>query len=441
MSKHLFKHLFFTFVIGISVALCGCEDKEDTDDEELIPPVMGTNGTTSIKSKKEPKFGQKNRSSDNFNLSNKYSRYEVSCSEGIKFEIMVDISSASDDVIYSGLKNGSIIKKPVGTNHNNFYIANPSGAKNDFTVKFVPAAPVLWMAGLDGDKYLYEFSIPGTHDSGTGTSDVEGGYYKCQNSDINLQLQDGIRFFDIRLGSEDTPKLYHGGKSCGINFEDVLKLFNDFLSVYTGETILMTIKEEHGKEMTTKLKNYFKNNPNMVSRVYRGTKIPKLKDVRGKIVLFRRFDKPNSEDWGINVHDGWPDNTSRQWVNEDGAEFYVQDRFFSQSETHDTGKKKNLLNETMGKSIQGDPIMFFSFSSVSCNVGAARTPWMYAWGKDNLISPIVNHVLSDLLNSYTKIRPACLGVIVMDFYSRHGYDDNKRLVEKIINSNFTTDKI
>ena len=71
-----------------------------------------------------------------------------------------------------------------------------------------------WMSHVEGNKYLDELSIPGTHDSGTCSVDndtePQSSQAKCQQDYIPTQLLEGIRYFDIRLGKGDDPGIDHG---------------------------------------------------------------------------------------------------------------------------------------------------------------------------------------------------------------------------------------
>lgn len=74
-----------------------------------------------------------------------------------------------------------------------------------------------WMKYVDGNKYLDELSIPGTHDSSTCSVDndtePQTSLAKCQQDYIPTQLLEGIRYFDIRLGKNDKngdPGIDHG---------------------------------------------------------------------------------------------------------------------------------------------------------------------------------------------------------------------------------------
>jgi 1-phosphatidylinositol phosphodiesterase len=49
-----------------------------------------------------------------------------------------------------------------------------------------------WMAGVDGEKYLYELSIPGTHDSGALHEAWDEIGVQCQSLTIPEQLNAGF---------------------------------------------------------------------------------------------------------------------------------------------------------------------------------------------------------------------------------------------------------
>lgn len=410
----------------------------DSDFTVTYSVFTPANGEEYVTSNDWPYSDQENRSSSNFHLSDNYSRYQVKCPAGITFKINEDVDNWFDNELYTGVKNGTIIRNPKAAH---LYIANPSGAKAPFLITFTPVESIAWMSQVDGNKYLYELSIPGTHDS--GTEGVNPGLSKCQNFGIKRQLQDGIRFLDIRLGED--MRVYHGSDYCNISFTDVLNDCNDFLSEHPEEAVLMSIKGETligDIDISDEIKAYL-NNPNMpVERIYKEEAVPRLDKVRGKIVLFRRFPEPDTASpWGINIYNNWPENTVGTFTNDDNM-FYVEDRFYGPLEDdHDTVEKSELMKEGLEKAVGSDysSHMFLLFNSVA---GRVRTPWDYAWGGAG-VDPAMNPELSDLLNKNMKNRtaPVRVGTILMDFYNKEGHNDNKHLVEKIINSNFKEDII
>ncbi|HBC20846.1 MAG TPA: hypothetical protein DC009_01850, partial [Porphyromonadaceae bacterium] len=80
--------------------------------------------------------------------------------------------------------------------------------------------------------------------------------------------------------------------------------------------------------------------------------------------------------------------------------------------------------------------MHIIFNSVAGR--GSHTPWDYAWGGVG-ISPEMNPALKDILDSIAtdnKVRPLRMGAVLLDFYNKHGDDDDCKLVERIINFNF-----
>ena len=150
-----------------------------------------------------------------------------------------------------------------------------------------------WMGQVDGEKGLYELSIPGTHDScaenKSGCS--KNGWVKCQDKSLEDQLNMGVRFFDIRLRHiEDRFMIHHGSCYVGYKFgTNVLNVFKEFLKQNPTETILMSYQEEHKAEKTTrsfeKTLQWYLGTQWEKSMLYTGTTVPKLKDVRGKMVM------------------------------------------------------------------------------------------------------------------------------------------------------------
>ena len=83
-----------------------------------------------------------------------------------------------------------------------------------------------WMADVNGETMLSSMSIPGTHD--TCTQYVGMSYiFKCQNTSVAEQLENGYRYLDMRLvldgkGDKQTLILKHNfsKESCRENIWD-----------------------------------------------------------------------------------------------------------------------------------------------------------------------------------------------------------------------------
>lgn len=181
-----------------------------------------------------------------------------------------------------------------------------------------------WMSHVDGNKYLDELSIPGTHDSSTCSVDndtePQTSLAKCQQDYIPTQLLEGIRYFDIRLGKNDKngdPGIDHGmcylfKKDGGfIHLSDVIGYFKTFLNEHPSEALIMLVSrgndEATDESVTTAFANVMGNNSDLF---YTSSHVPTLNEVRGKIVLLRRFklagDSVDGHTWGLDLTE-WDD--------------------------------------------------------------------------------------------------------------------------------------
>lgn len=181
-----------------------------------------------------------------------------------------------------------------------------------------------WMSHVDGSKYLDELSIPGTHDSGTCSVDndtePQTSLAKCQQDYIPTQLLEGIRYFDIRLGKSDKngdPGIDHG--ICYLHKKDggfmqlshVIGYFKTFLNENPSEALIMLVSrgndEATDESVTTAFANVMGNNSDLF---YTSSHVPTLNEVRGKIVLLRRFklagDSVDGHTWGLDLTE-WDD--------------------------------------------------------------------------------------------------------------------------------------
>ncbi|KAF3923037.1 hypothetical protein ABW20_dc0104416 [Dactylellina cionopaga] len=152
-----------------------------------------------------------------------------------------------------------------------------------------------WMTAIDGTLRVSGFTIPGTHDSAAQTDRVSwapelGG---TQSSLIPDQLLNGIRFFDLRLGSASDPlKLRHGLLELTGSAPEVFQAFQSFLLAHPTETILCSIKWDYDglaqpTDFESILTSYFADGQH--GTWYTDPTLPTLDSVRGKIVLLRRY--------------------------------------------------------------------------------------------------------------------------------------------------------
>jgi len=167
-----------------------------------------------------------------------------------------------------------------------------------------------WMANLDDTRMIAELSLPGTHDSGA-RFDLTQGLAKCQDLTIAEQLAAGVRFFDLRCRHvQDQFLIYHGGVDQNQTFDEVLATMYAFLDAHPHEVILASVKEEAVPTLDTRsfeatFQSYIAQDP---ARWTLAPTPPRLGDVRGTLVLLRRFDATASP-LGIDATQ-WADNAT-----------------------------------------------------------------------------------------------------------------------------------
>ena len=240
-----------------------------------------------------------------------------------------------------------------------------------------------WMSHVDDNKFLDELSIPGTHDSGTCSVDndtePQSSQVKCQQDYIPTQLLEGIRYFDIRLGKGDDPGIDHGIfyllKKDGnyLHLSDVIGYFKTFLNENPSEALIMLASrgndEATDESITTAFAKVMADNPNLF---YTSSHVPTLGEVRGKIVLLRRFglagNSVSGHTWGLDLtqwddkikaHSGQSmclvqDARGFEAIGETGNEEPYCTKVYAQDKYKLTGTDKlswvdNALKETTGR--------------------------------------------------------------------------------------------
>ena len=171
-----------------------------------------------------------------------------------------------------------------------------------------------WMRGIGGDKNIADIFIPGSHDSSTARVFFPL-IARCQSTTISDQLSAGCRFFDLRLTVRD-GRLFavHGRAPCyspekkgrtPLDAREIFDAIAAFLRRNPSETVLAAIKQEGRPNAGFRkiLYDYISD-----YEFYSKNELPSLDEVRGRIVLLRRFDAPEKNGdliGGINVYDTW----------------------------------------------------------------------------------------------------------------------------------------
>jgi len=232
-----------------------------------------------------------------------------------------------------------------------------------------------WMSFISDSASLGELTLPGSHDSGAMVEPI-AGTARCQSLSVRDQLAIGVRYLDIRLRQIDNALVvHHGSVYQNQNFDDVLGQVIGFLQVHPSEAVVMEVSSEYTPANNTESYEQtflrYVDNPGYAAYWSRRGQIPTLGEVRGKIVLLRRFAGSAGGAGGIDAT-GWRDNTQFTLSDAAGTHIVVQDNYnvsfgtndnkwraitstFDQA-VGDTGTRTWYLNFTSGvRSIIGIP--------------------------------------------------------------------------------------
>lgn len=163
-------------------------------------------------------------------------------------------------------------------------IRSQSLAFNDKAQLVLPESyNIGWMKELDGNTLLSDITIPGTHD----TMALYGGpAAECQAWNLEDQLKAGIRYLDLRVYAfENTLYLMHGIVYQHSTFTRALDTLKAFLSEFPSETVFARVKPDLFDK--SKVQELFEKLIEGDSSVWVQSAIPRLDEVRGKIVFIQ----------------------------------------------------------------------------------------------------------------------------------------------------------
>ena len=114
-----------------------------------------------------------------------------------------------------------------------------------------------WMARLSDRQYVCTVSIPGSHDSATGSGWVSSSgatYSQAQDLDIAAQLNIGIRAFDFRPAEQSGyMSCNHGIHVTKLRFENVLTQLCEFLEANPSEFIFIHLLKGTGNNYISRV--------------------------------------------------------------------------------------------------------------------------------------------------------------------------------------------
>lgn len=222
--------------------------------------------------------------------------------------------------------------------------------KESFLALYSSAKLESWMSKLPNESLLARLSIPGTHNSPTHHTALPS--VRCQAVGVKDQLNNGVRFLDIRVQPEEPENpskdgliLVHSAFPISLTgnkyLRDLINVVFAFLDANPSETVIISLKREGvGKatdqQLSKIIHDHYATDP---ARWFTENRLPTLGEVRNKIVLIRRFALDDSlkggDGWCIDA-ESWPDNCADGMCS--SGEIRVQD-FYEVEETVNIDKK------------------------------------------------------------------------------------------------------
>ena len=307
-----------------------------------------------------------------------------------------------------------------------------------------------WMRDLPDNTRVLSLSIPGTHNS----CSIGGilGFTKTQNLDLSDQLDAGIRFLDIRVSHyQDNLFVHHDVVHMGKCYADVLKVCSSFLKRHPSEAILLSVKDEGrcdsmlGRFAPSRVFGKSRGDPmhwvirsNSFEEAFKVrtweivedpslfynlpylpgddtvnanlTSTTTLEEVRGKIILLRRFEADADIGFDLTC---WPENM--RFRSTTCPVYAVEDHWWNPGEDH----KHDFIMTHIEEARRRDPKdLYITFSS-AVNLNSRG------------YSKAINPRLNDYLAGSSKGR---VGIIAMDHF-----EEPRELVSNVIKMNFATE--
>ena len=223
-----------------------------------------------------------------------------------------------------------------------------------------------WMGNLKDETPLSALSIPGTHNSPAHHRALPS--VRCQATSPSEQLENGVRFFDIRVQpespqdlSKDELILVHSVFPVSLTgskyFRDLVNEIFTFLDRNPSETVIISVKREgtgdaNDAQLSRILRDHYAGD---VNHWFTAPRIPTLGEARHKIVLIRRFsleeglkNEWDGAGWCIDAAN-WADNTPNATCS--SGHVCVQD-FYEVLETQNIDKKIKYSKDHLARAAQ-----------------------------------------------------------------------------------------
>lgn len=276
--------------------------------------------------------------------------------------------------------------------------------------------PLNWLKSVDGSRKIFSLSIPGTHES---CSRIGGPLVQCQDWSIQEQLLNGVRYLDIRCRHiNDCFMIHHDMVYQELSFgTGVRDVCIEFLKAHPSEFIFMQIKEEYiATENTRSFAETMQSYINTFEEYFYLDEIsPTLEQVRGKIVILRRF---SSSITPLGNYLQFQDNaifTSTTTITARVQDCYNVPTLF------DRAKKWSQVNSLLLEAMQNT-----DKDKLFINFGTGSSAFCYPYSVADYITP--------LLGVYVHIsQPSAFTGVLMFDYINSNYDN---LVYYLVKRNF-----
>lgn len=202
-----------------------------------------------------------------------------------------------------------------------------------------------WITPLDGNIYVSQMSIPGSHDAATGedmATFVGDLFAQTQENTLQTQWNLGVRCFDLRpaiykatFGSTNELWLWHGVTRVAVSWASAMNTIKANLTDHPGEFAIVLFRHEDestiGKDNnTTNFNTYMTNwvNANK-SWIVNWRPDITIDECRGKLILVSRFNGT----WEYGCFTGWSHDaagsttTVKNANNSASGTMYVQDYY------------------------------------------------------------------------------------------------------------------
>ncbi|KAH8808310.1 phosphatidylinositol phospholipase-like protein C [Xylogone sp. PMI_703] len=332
-----------------------------------------------------------------------------------------------------------------------------SNPRHEYTAVYLPNSPHLaifssaklesWMSKLKDETPLSALSIPGTHNSPTHHKALPS--VRCQAVSVKDQLNNGVRFLDIRVqpespddASKDGLILVHSAFPISLTgnkyFRSLVNTVFEFLEANPTETVIMSLKREGvGKATDQQLSKILRNHyANDNSKWFTENRIPTLGEARKRIVLMRRFalDDSLKGEWGgkgwCMDAESWPDNCADGMCT--SGEIRVQD-FYEVMETENIDKKIQLCRDQLKRSSEvtwalggPDPVAQAAKQPFFMNFLSASNFWKAGCWPDKIAEKVNPATIDFLCREHHNADGSVLkgdggtGIVVCDWVGHNG---------------------